>query len=115
MPYTVKVSTTWNGPTRTTEEQVAAIKQLAAGDFTADGFSPQAVFAMRQASIKSGDLLARGSVISPDGLTITTTNVWKSKAVWLETYQNPTIVAYYKAMTNYGWRLTFTPAVGQAS
>lgn len=109
MPYTVKAVTTWSGtPPLSTAEQIAGIRALYSGDYTEHGFNPAGIIALRHAVTVNGDMLARGSVISVDGLSITTTTVWTSQETFTAYEQDPASVSYIQAMRDGGWNIEVT-------
>lgn len=108
MPYTVKALTTWNGVSLSDDELITKIKQLYTNHFSTPTFTSDAVVELRRAATADGDLLARGYVIASDGKSLTTTTVWKSKAVYQKYSQHPDMVAYLKTMADDGWSVVIT-------
>jgi len=108
MPYTVKAVTSWADTDLPVEQRQAKVTGLYQTDHVGGGYDLTPVHNLRREKTNSGDLLARGSVISSDGLSIQTTTVWKSKAAYTSYTNDPIMVDYKTNMREFGWNIAFT-------
>ncbi len=108
MPYTVKAVTTWADDSLPVEQSQANVTALYQTDYIEPGYDLTPVHNLRRQVTNSGDLLARGSVISSDGLSIQTTTVWKSQAAYTAYSNDPVMLDYKNKMREAGWNIVFT-------